>query len=60
MIFKKTYDKDKPVILYHKHRAKDEWYHEHGKTWTVKLAVENIQLHDDYVLKYKVAEKDGI
>ena len=31
MIFKKTYDQIKPVILYHKHKANDEWYHEHWK-----------------------------
>lgn len=35
MIFKKTYDQDKPVVLYHKHGKTDAWYHEHWKTRTV-------------------------
>ena len=51
MIFKRTYAQDKPVVLYHKHSADDEWYHEHWKTWTVAKAVENIKEHDTYVLK---------
>lgn len=50
MIFKKTYDQDKPVVLYHKHGKTDAWYHEHWKTRTVKSAVSNIKSHDDYVL----------
>lgn len=52
MIFKKTYDRDKPVVLYHKHEKTDTWYHEHRKTWTVKGAVSNIKSHDDYVLSH--------
>ena len=50
MIFKKTYDQDKPVVLYHKHKADDEWYHEHWRTWTVKAAVQSIKSHDAYVV----------
>ena len=50
MIFKKTYDQDKPVVLYHKHGKFDAWYHEHWKTRTVKSAVSNIKSHVDYVL----------
>ena len=53
MIFKKTYDRDKPVVLYHKHKTNDEWYHEHWKTWTVKSAVQNIKSHDNYVMEMK-------
>ncbi|WP_167958554.1 hypothetical protein [Anaerosporobacter faecicola] len=60
MIFKKTYDRDKPVVLYHKHTANTDWYHEHRNTCTVKNAVANIKLHDDYVLKHKEVEKNGI
>ena len=60
MVFKKTYDHDKPVVLYHKHGKTDAWYHEHWKTRTVKSAVSNIKSHDDYVLKYKEAEKSDI
>ena len=47
MIFKKTYDQDKPVVLYHKHGKTDAWYHEHWKTRTVKSTVSNIKSHDD-------------
>ena len=57
MIFKKTYDQDKPVVLYHKHGKTDAWYHEHWKTCTVKKAVASIKSHDGYVLKYKPANK---
>lgn len=60
MIFKKTYDRDKPVILYHEHKFNDEWYHEHWKTYTVKSAVASIKSHDEYVLKCKEEEKNGI
>lgn len=60
MVFKKTYDQDKPVVLYHKHTEDTKWYHEHWKTCTVKKAVASIKSHDDYVLKNKGAEKNGI
>lgn len=60
MVFKKTYDHDKPVVLYHKHTEDTKWYHEHWKTCTVKKAVASIKSHDDYVLKNKGAEKNGI
>lgn len=60
MIFKKTYDQDNPVVLYHKHTANTDWYHDHWKTCMVKSAVASIKSHDDYVLKYKEAEKNGI
>ena len=29
LIFKQTYNKDRPVVLYHKHTADTKWYHEH-------------------------------
>lgn len=60
MIFKKTYDRDKPVVLYHKHTLNTKWYHEHWKTCTVKSAVASIKSHDGYVLKCKEEENDGI
>ena len=60
MIFKQTYNKDRPVVLYHKHTADTKWYHEHWKTYTVKKAVASIKSHDGYVLKYKEAEKNDI
>ena len=52
IIFKKTYDQDKPVVLYHKHRKTDAWYHEHWRTWTVKAAVHSIKSHDSYVVSH--------
>lgn len=52
MIFKKIYDPNLPVVLYHKHSSTDAWYHEHKKARTVKDAVKSIKLHDDYVVKH--------
>ena len=52
MVFKKTYDQDKPIVLYHKHSLTDNWYHEHWKTWTVSAAVQNIKSHDEYVIAH--------
>jgi hypothetical protein len=51
MILKKTYDANKPVVLYHKHQINDEWYHEHWKIWTVESAVKSIKSHDAYVVE---------
>lgn len=58
MVFKKTYDQNKPVVLYHKHKAADEWYHEHWRTWTVKSAVESIKSHDEYVKEKVYGRKE--
>lgn len=41
---------DKPIIIYHKHGQKTEYYHRHWKTWDVASAVESIKWHDKYVL----------
>lgn len=41
---------DKPIIIYHKHSRKTEYYHRHWKTWSVESAVESIKQHDRYVL----------
>lgn len=41
---------DKPVMIYHKHSRKAEYYHRHWKTWSVARAVESIKQHDRYVL----------
>lgn len=51
MIFKKTYDQNMPVVLYHKH-TQDEWYHEQCRNWTVKDAVQKIKEHDAYVVAH--------
>lgn len=53
IIFKKTYDRDKPIVLYHKHTANDKWYHKHWKCYSVRSAVAGIKSHDKYVLKGK-------
>ena len=52
MVFKKTYEKDKPVVLHHKHKITDEWYHEHKRGWTVAEMIEEIKSHDEYVLNH--------
>ena len=52
MVFKKTYDMDKPVVLHHKHNITDEWYHEHKRGWTVEEMVKEIKQHDQYVLEH--------
>ena len=40
------------IYLYHKHSIKDEYYHQHKKTFTVGQAINEIKGHDDYVLGY--------
>ena len=51
IIFKKSFDSNKPVTLYHKHTADTKYYHKHWETWTVEKAVESIKKHDTYVMK---------
>ncbi len=41
---------DRPVMFYHKHSRKAEYYHRHWKTRNVAKAVESIKQHDSYVL----------
>jgi hypothetical protein len=41
---------DRPVMIYHKHSRKAEYYHRHWKTRNVAKAVESIKQHDSYVL----------
>lgn len=41
---------DMPVMVYHKHSWKTDYYHRHWKTWNVAKAVESIKQHDSYVL----------
>lgn len=52
MIFKKTYDPDRPVVLHHKHSITDEWYHEHKRGWSVEEMVKEIKKHDKYVIAH--------
>lgn len=52
MVFKKKNEKGMlVVVLYHKHKMEDAWYHEHYRFWTVKDAVKNIKEHDEYVMR---------
>ena len=51
IIFKKSFDSNKPVTLYHKHTANTKYYHKHWETWTVALAVDSIMSHDSYVIE---------
>ncbi len=41
---------DKPIMIYHKHSLKTEYYHKHWKTWNVAKATELIKQYDRYVL----------
>lgn len=41
---------NRPIVIYHKHSRKQEYYHRHWKTWSVAGAVESIRRHDRYVL----------
>lgn len=50
IIFKKSFDSNKPVTLYHKHTADTKYYHKHWETWSVARAVESIKSHDTYVM----------
>ena len=52
MIFKKTYDPDRPIVLHHKHSITDEWYHEHKRGWSVEEMVKEIKRHDKYVVAH--------
>ena len=49
MIFKKNYEKYRPVVLHHKHSLTDKWFHEHKRGWTVAEMVEEIKRNDEYV-----------
>lgn len=53
VIHKHRYKDKQPIWLYHKHKQKGRQYHQHWKTYTVKLGIESIKQHDEYVLKRK-------
>ena len=62
MIFKKTYDPDRPIVLHHKHSITDVWYHEHKRGWSVEEMVKEIKKHDKYVVahpNYLKRKKNG-
>lgn len=50
IIYKNLDCTDKPIMIYHKHSRKTEYYHRHWKTWNVATAMESIKQHDRYVL----------
>lgn len=50
IIYKSPDGTDRPIMIYHKHSRKTEYYHRHWKTWNVAKAVESIKQHDRYVL----------
>lgn len=41
---------DKPVMIYHKHSRKTEYYHRYWRTRSAVKAVESIKQHDRYIL----------
>jgi len=51
IIFKKSFDSNKPVTLYHKHTADTKYYHKHWETFSVARAVDSIRSHDTYVIE---------
>jgi len=50
-IFKNTFEAAMVVVLYHKHKPQDKYYHKHKIVRTVKEAVEEIKSHDAYVIE---------
>lgn len=50
---KSALDNTWPITIYHKHKLKDPYYHEHWHTYSVGKAVDSIKSHDDYVLAGK-------
>ena len=53
-VMKNTFERRQEVILYHKHRRTDEYYHKHRTCRTVKESVDQIKSHDEYVLQKRV------
>lgn len=50
LVFKNSSSSKYPVTIYHKHSSSDRYYHKHYETYCVRMAVESIKGHDDYVL----------
>lgn len=50
IVLKNPNHTDMPIMVYHKHSRKVDYYHRHWKTWNVEKAVESIKQHDRYVL----------
>lgn len=49
-IIKKGINSNKLINIYHKHSANIPYYHKQKSVNTVKMAIEAIKSHDDYVI----------
>ena len=56
-VYKHELERKYKVTLYHKHKATDEYYHEHRKCGNVQKAIEEIKSHDEYVLEQEALKK---
>ena len=56
-VFKNTIESTMKVVLYHKHKQTDVYYHEHRICRTVADAVDQIKSHDAYVLEKEKQEQ---
>lgn len=54
-VFKNTIERGMKVVLYHKHKVQDPYYHEHRICRTVSEAIEQIKAHDEYILSRESA-----
>lgn len=57
-VFKNSLEASNRVTLYHKHKAKDKYYHRHRECRTVQEAVEQIKSHDRYVLEQQSQKEE--
>lgn len=57
-VFKNSVEAPNRVTLYHKHKAKDKYYHRHRECRTVQEAVDQIKSHDRYVLEQQFQKQD--
>lgn len=46
----KKSDEKYPIVIYHKHSVKDEYYHKHYQTKNFSMAITSIISHDSYVM----------
>ena len=56
-VLKVQFEQTNKVTLYHKHKQKDQYYHEHRKCRNVAEAIVQIKNHDDYVLEQEQLKK---
>lgn len=58
-VFKNTIERGMKVVLYHKHKVQDTYYHEHRTCRTVSEAIDQIKAHDEYILNRESAIVDS-